>query len=246
MDSSSAALVTIPRQLEDPLEHLPFSTIVDYPKGSTVYSAAQFSTTLFLVMDGRVKVSRVSEGGRQFVVDIYHPDEFFGEAAFLNMPYHLDQATALENTKLMTWTADAVEELLRLYTPYRGFAWTARRDVEIGGRKICAGEAIALVFTSANRDEDRFERAEEFDIHLKIWGDQNHRQLMGQLLPRKVMGFASAARFHLMRNGERLESTGTDEMGEFHFTDLPEGALSLQIDLPNLTVIGSLNVGENS
>jgi hypothetical protein len=89
-------------------------------------------------------------------------------------------------------------------------------------------------------------RAEEFDIHLKIWGDQNHRQLMGQLLPRKVTGFVSAARFHLMRNGERLESTGTDEMGEFHFTDLPEGALSLQIDLPNLTVIGSLNVGENS
>src|SRR5215475_4833898 len=90
MDSSIAALVTIPRQLEDPLEHLPFSTIVDYPKGSIIYSAAQFSTTLFLVMDGKVKVSRVNEGGRQFVIDIYHPDEFFGESAFLNMPYHLD------------------------------------------------------------------------------------------------------------------------------------------------------------
>src|SRR5690606_8981394 len=59
---------------------------------------------------------------------------------------------------------DAVEELLRLYTPYRGFARTARHDVEIGGRKICAGEAIALVFTSANRDEDRFENADAFDI----------------------------------------------------------------------------------
>lgn len=89
-------------------------------------------------------------------------------------------------------------------------------------------------------------RAEEFDIHLKIWGDQNHRQLMGQLLPRKGTGFVSAARFHLLCNGERLESTGTDEMGEFRFTDLPEGVLSLQIDLPNLTVIGSLNVHENS
>jgi len=89
-------------------------------------------------------------------------------------------------------------------------------------------------------------RAEEFDIHLKIWGDQNHRQLMGQLLPRKGMGFVSAARFHLLRNGQRLESTGTDEMGEFRFTDLPEGVLSLQIDLPNLTVIGSLKVDENS
>lgn len=63
---------------------------------------------------------------------------------------------------------DAVEELLRLYTPYRGFARTARHDVEIGGRKICAGEAIALVFTSANRDEDRFENADAFDIDRPV------------------------------------------------------------------------------
>jgi len=33
-------------------------------------------------------------------------------------------------------------------------------------------------------------------------------------------------------------------MGEFSFTDLPEGDLSIQIDLPNLTVVGALNVGE--
>jgi cytochrome P450 len=63
---------------------------------------------------------------------------------------------------------DAVEELLRLYTPYRGFARTARRDVEIGGRKICAGEAIALVFTSANRDEDHFTDADQFDIDRPV------------------------------------------------------------------------------
>lgn len=65
-------------------------------------------------------------------------------------------------------TGDAVEELLRLYTPYRGFARTSRRDVEIGGRKICAGEAIALVFTSANRDEDHFEKPDEFDIDRPV------------------------------------------------------------------------------
>ncbi len=65
-------------------------------------------------------------------------------------------------------TADAVEELLRLYTPYRGFARTARRDVEIGGRCIHAGEAIALVFTSANRDADKFENPDAFDIDRPV------------------------------------------------------------------------------
>ena len=83
-------------------------------------------------------------------------------------------------------------------------------------------------------------RAEEFDIHVKIWGDDQHRQMLGQVLPRSGEEFVGAARFHLLRNGERLESTGMNEMGEFHFTDVPEGDLSLQIDLPHLTVIGAL------
>lgn len=87
-------------------------------------------------------------------------------------------------------------------------------------------------------------RAEEFDIHIKIWGEQDHKQILGQLLPRKGEAFVHSARFHLLRNGERLESTAVDETGEFHFTDVPEGDLSLQIDLPNLTVIGALNVRE--
>jgi hypothetical protein len=84
--------------------------------------------------------------------------------------------------------------------------------------------------------------AEEFDIHVKIWGDDNNRQMLGQLLPRSGEDFVHTARFHLLRNGERIETTAVDELGEFRFSDVPDGHLSLQIDLPNLTVIGALNV----
>ncbi len=56
----------------------------------------------------------------------------------------------------------AVEEFLRLYGPYRGMARTAREDVTIGGRVIRAGEPIALVYTSANRDERVFPDGEQF------------------------------------------------------------------------------------
>ena len=58
----------------------------------------------------------------------------------------------------------ALEEFLRLYTPYRGFARTAVRDVEIGGRRIPAGEPIALVYASANRDEKVFEDGASFRL----------------------------------------------------------------------------------
>jgi len=56
----------------------------------------------------------------------------------------------------------AVEEYLRLFTPYRGMSRTPRRDVVIGGRLIRKDEPIALVYTSANRDESVFPDGETF------------------------------------------------------------------------------------
>ncbi|MFO1503335.1 MAG: cytochrome P450 [Steroidobacteraceae bacterium] len=58
----------------------------------------------------------------------------------------------------------ATEEFLRLYTPYRGFARTARTDVTLHGRTIPAGEPIALVYASANRDDEVFEDAGSFRL----------------------------------------------------------------------------------
>ncbi|HWU02930.1 MAG TPA: cytochrome P450 [Novosphingobium sp.] len=59
----------------------------------------------------------------------------------------------------------AVEEFLRLYTPYRGFARTAVEDVEMGGRTIEAGDPVALLYCSANRDETVFENPDEFILN---------------------------------------------------------------------------------
>ena len=68
----------------------------------------------------------------------------------------------------------AIDEFLRLYTPYRGFARTAVRDVTLRGRTIPAGEPIALVYASANRDEEVFEDAESFKLHRKNIKDSLH------------------------------------------------------------------------
>ena len=59
----------------------------------------------------------------------------------------------------------AMEEFLRLYTPYRGFARTANADVVIAGQEIREREPIALLYASANRDETVFERPDEFILH---------------------------------------------------------------------------------
>jgi cytochrome P450 len=62
-------------------------------------------------------------------------------------------------------SAAATEEFLRLYTPYRGFARTARVDVTLHGCTVPAGEPIALVYASANRDEAVFPDADTFQLH---------------------------------------------------------------------------------
>jgi len=85
---------------------------VEYKKGQVIYNQDQPSTNIHLIIEGKIKVSRLADDGHQVVVDIYQPDEFFGESAFLNLPHRCEQATALENTKLMTWTTAEIEEIV--------------------------------------------------------------------------------------------------------------------------------------
>jgi cytochrome P450 len=68
----------------------------------------------------------------------------------------------------------AMDEFLRLYTPYRGFARTPTQDVTLGGRTIPAGEAVALVYASANRDDDVFEDGSSFRLHRPNMKDSLH------------------------------------------------------------------------
>lgn len=103
--------VTPISSLEDPLAHLPCSSILEYRSGQVIYSQDQPSTNIYLVIDGKVKVCRLAEDGRQIVVDIYQADEFFGESAFLNTATRDEQAVAIENTKVMTWTAAEIMDI---------------------------------------------------------------------------------------------------------------------------------------
>jgi cholest-4-en-3-one 26-monooxygenase len=52
--------------------------------------------------------------------------------------------------------ADAVEEVLRWVSPITHFTRTATEDCEVRGKRIRAGEQVALFWASANRDEEVF------------------------------------------------------------------------------------------
>jgi len=58
----------------------------------------------------------------------------------------------------------AIDEMFRWTSPLRHFMRTARQDTEVGGQQIRAGEALALFFGSANRDESVFADAGTFRV----------------------------------------------------------------------------------
>ena len=99
------------RGLEDPLSLLPCARVLAYRPGDIIYSPDQPSTGLYLVIDGKVKVCCLADDKREFVIEIYRTEEFFGESALLSLPRR-GHAIALEPAKLMTWTNTEVEELL--------------------------------------------------------------------------------------------------------------------------------------
>ena len=61
----------------------------------------------------------------------------------------------------------AIEEVLRVRTPFPRLARLAKVDTEVGGVRIPAGQLVMPWLTAANRDERVFAEPNRFDIHRK-------------------------------------------------------------------------------
>ncbi len=58
----------------------------------------------------------------------------------------------------------AVEEALRMFPAFSHFRRTATKDTELGGQQIHAGDKVALWYPSSNRDAERYENPNQFDV----------------------------------------------------------------------------------
>ncbi|MFF8322894.1 cytochrome P450 [Streptomyces bobili] len=118
-----------------------------------------------------------------------------------------DQWTALRAEPALV--ASTINELLRLETPVRGLTRVAARDTELGGVTIPQGARVWALFASANRDERKWERADEFDLrrnpldHLGF-GHGAHN-CVGQGVARMELHALIHA---LLESVERFEFTG--------------------------------------
>ncbi len=121
----------------------------------------------------------------------------------------------------------ALEEFLRLYMPYRGFARTATCPIDVRGRHIEPGEPIAVMFASACRDEEVFPEPDQFIADRPNIGES----LAFGRGPHNCVG-AGLARLELLVSlQELLRRTRRIELrGEPRPTRFPEiGALSVPV-----------------
>jgi cytochrome P450 len=93
----------------------------------------------------------------------------------------------------------AVEESMRLHTPFFGLYRTVTKDVTVGGVDIPHGSAVLLMWAAANRDPKVFPNPDEFDLdrevgrnRLMTFGFGIHA-CMGQPLARMEMQAALGA-----------------------------------------------------
>jgi cytochrome P450 len=75
---------------------------------------------------------------------------------------HPDQLELLRRDP--TLAEPAVEEMIRWVSPVKHFIRTAMADTEIRGQHLVEGEAVLLLYPSANRDEEVFDGPDRFDV----------------------------------------------------------------------------------
>jgi CRP/FNR family transcriptional regulator, cyclic AMP receptor protein len=87
-------------------------TILEYRKDQIVFAQGDVADTVFYIQKGRVKVVVISEQGKEAVVGILEPGQFFGEGCLNGHSLHIATTTAMEACLVTTITKTAMLAML--------------------------------------------------------------------------------------------------------------------------------------
>ena len=132
------------------------------------------------------QLTQVEEEGKRL-----DDDEIIGFVGLLLLAGHITTTATLGNSILtfhenqdaiaevrgdLSLLPAAIEEVLRLRTPFPRVARISREDTELGGVTIPANQLVMPMLTAANRDERVFANPVKFDLHR----DPNHHATFGK------------------------------------------------------------------
>jgi CRP/FNR family cyclic AMP-dependent transcriptional regulator len=87
-------------------------TISKYQKDQTVFAQGSPADAVFYIQKGKVKITVVSEQGKEAVVAVLGSDEFFGEGCLTGQPRRIATAVAMTKCEIMRLEKVAIVRVL--------------------------------------------------------------------------------------------------------------------------------------
>lgn len=86
-----------------------------YEKGEMIYTAGDQGQLLYVIHEGKVKISRIAETGKEQVIRVLGPGEFLGELSLFSPEPRTDNAEVLEKTTLCLIDGTNLKQLMMKY-----------------------------------------------------------------------------------------------------------------------------------
>ncbi len=117
MDTNELKLIPLFSELnEDELEAITkFAVRQVYKKDNMVLIEEEIGSTMFVILQGRVKISRISDEGREVILSILVDGDFFGEMSILDGQARSANAVTLEDTELLIIRRENFLQMLHDY-----------------------------------------------------------------------------------------------------------------------------------
>jgi CRP/FNR family cyclic AMP-dependent transcriptional regulator len=87
-------------------------TILELRKNQTIFTQGDAADTVFYIQKGRVKLTVLSEQGKEAVVAILEPGQFFGEGCLNGQQLRIATTTAMERCVITSITREAMVSVL--------------------------------------------------------------------------------------------------------------------------------------
>ncbi len=99
-------------QKDEMHDRLESHDIVEYKKKQVIYSEGQHPNKLFYIESGKIKIYKSSESGKELIIDLLSPGDFFGYASLIENKVYEEFAEALEESSIRIIPRKEFEELI--------------------------------------------------------------------------------------------------------------------------------------
>jgi CRP/FNR family transcriptional regulator, cyclic AMP receptor protein len=165
----------------------PARTKTKYRTNQTLYAQGDSADSVFYIYNGKVKVTVVSERGKEAVVAIRGPDEFCGEQAINGARLHLSTAAAMTPCEIVVLDNESMTRLLRFEPEFAAYflfhllTRTARVESDLVAQLFSSAEmrlARALLLL-ANYGNDVGPEPIPIKVNHELLAERSERRALG-------------------------------------------------------------------